>query len=121
AVQNGPSLSEEPLVGATGRWYPVATLAELPEGTVRPFTAGAVHGFLLHRNGQLQALSRVYTHMGCTLRVKRSEKTFECPCHGAEFDLQGQIHNPRKYDRFLPPLPPVMTRVRGESVEVFGV
>jgi nitrite reductase/ring-hydroxylating ferredoxin subunit len=110
------------LVGANGRWYPVASLADLPDGTIRPFTAGAVQGFLIHRNGQLQALSRICTHMGCTLQVNRAEQTFECPCRGAEFDLGGRlISGDEEYHRPLPPLPPIRTRVRGETVEVFGV
>jgi nitrite reductase/ring-hydroxylating ferredoxin subunit len=122
AVQNAPSTPQEPLVGANGRWYPVATLAELPDGTIRPFTAGAVQGFLIHHKGELRALSRICTHMGCTLRINRAEQSFECPCHGAEFDLGGRlIVGPGEYHRPLPPLPPIRTRVKGETVEVFGV
>jgi Rieske Fe-S protein len=121
ALENGPSGRQEPLVGANGRWYPVATLTELPDGTIRPFTAGAVQGFLIYRHGQLRALSRICTHMGCALRVNRAEQTFECPCHEAQFDLQGHLHNPGEYGRTLPPLPAIMTRVKGETVEVFGV
>jgi nitrite reductase/ring-hydroxylating ferredoxin subunit len=120
AVQNAPSGSQEPLVGANGRWYPVATLSDLPDGAMRPFTAGAVQGFLIRRNGQLWALSRVCTHMGCTLQINRAEQTFECPCHGAEFDFQGHLHNLGKYGQVLPSLPPIKTRVKGETVEVFG-
>jgi cytochrome b6-f complex iron-sulfur subunit len=120
AVQTAPSTSQEPLVGANGRWYPVASLAGLPDGAIRPFTAGAIQGFLIHRNGELRALSRICTHMGCALQVNRAEQTFECPCHGAGFDLLGHIHNLGEYGRTLPPLPPIMTRVQGETVEVFG-
>jgi Rieske Fe-S protein len=92
----------------------------LPDGAIRPFTAGAVQGFLIHRNDQFWALSRVCTHMGCTLRANRQEGIFACPCHGAEFDLLGHFSNPREYHLTLPPLPPVLTRVRGDTVEVFG-
>jgi nitrite reductase/ring-hydroxylating ferredoxin subunit len=121
ALLQGPSTPAEQLVGANGRWYPVATLADLPDGAIQPFTAGAVQGFLIYRHGQVRALSRICTHMGCTLRVDRAEQTLQCPCHGAEFDLKGQIHNPQRYGRTLPPLPAIRTRVRGETVEVFGV
>jgi nitrite reductase/ring-hydroxylating ferredoxin subunit len=119
-VQTAPSTPQEPLVGANGRWYPVATLASLPDGAIRPFTAGAVQGFLIHRNGQLRALSRICTHMGCTLRANGAEGVLACPCHGAEFDLQGHFSNPQEYGRTLPALPRILTRVRGETVEVFG-
>jgi nitrite reductase/ring-hydroxylating ferredoxin subunit len=121
ATEPAPSGTLPPLVGANGRWYPVASLAELPDGAIRPFTAGGVQGFLIHHHGQLRALSRICTHMGCALRVNREEDVFACPCHGAEFDLQGHFSNPSEYGRTLPALPPILTRVRGETVEVFGV
>ena len=120
AVQTAPSAVQEPLVGANGRWYPIATRVDLLNGTIHPFTAGAVQGFLLYRNDRLWALSRVCTHMGCTLRISRTEGVLSCPCHGAEFDLQGQFSNPAAYHRTLPPLPPIATRVRGQTVEVLG-
>jgi nitrite reductase/ring-hydroxylating ferredoxin subunit len=119
-MQNGPSIAEEQLVGANGRWYPVANLADLPDGRIQPFTAGAVQGFLIHRRGRLWALSRICTHMGCTLRINQAEGVFACPCHGAEFDLQGTIHNAQEYGRVLPTLPRIKTRVTGETVEVMG-
>jgi hypothetical protein len=59
AMEPAVSGKLRPVVGANGRWYPVATLAELPEGTIRPFPAGAVQGFLIHHNGRLRALSSV--------------------------------------------------------------
>jgi nitrite reductase/ring-hydroxylating ferredoxin subunit len=120
-IPHAPFPAEEQLVGANGRWYPVATLSDLPDGAIRPFRAGAVQGFLIHRDGRLWALSRVCTHMGCTLQIKRAEGVFACPCHGAEFDFQGTIHNAQEYGQILPPLPRIKTRVNRETVEVFGV
>jgi cytochrome b6-f complex iron-sulfur subunit len=122
AAAPGVSWTAPPLVGAHGSWIPVTRLAEMPEGAIHPFTAGAIHGFLIHRDHRLYALSRVCTHMGCVLDVNREERTFECPCHGAEFDLHGNLrYGPRKYGLPLPPLPPLHTRVRGDTVEVFSV
>ena len=60
-------------MGANGRWYLVASLADLTEGATRPFRDGQIQGFLIHRNGQLQGRSRVGTHMGCALRVNLVE------------------------------------------------
>jgi len=40
-----------PLVGAKGRWMPVADLAALPDGAIKPFMVGAVQGFLINRGG----------------------------------------------------------------------
>jgi nitrite reductase/ring-hydroxylating ferredoxin subunit len=111
-----------PLVGANGHWYPVASLAALPDGAIRTFTAGGVQGFLIHHRGELYALSRVCTHMGCTLQANRARQTFDCPCHEAKFDLSGRLtFGPGQYDEPLPPLPPIRTRVRGGKVEVLAV
>ena len=111
-----------PLVGANGHWYPVASLAEFPDGTIRAFTAGGVQGFLIHHGGELYALSSVCTHMGCTLQANRARQTFDCPCHEAKFDLGGRLtFGPGQYGEPLPPLPSIRTRVSGETVEVFAV
>jgi hypothetical protein len=53
AVRIAPSTLQEPLVGANGCSYPIATLADLPDRTIQPFTAGAVQGFLIQRKWQL--------------------------------------------------------------------
>lgn len=122
AAEPDVSWTAPPLVGPHGKWIPVTRLAELPEGAIHPFASGAVHGVLLRNGGRLYALSRVCTHMGCKLDINREERIFECPCHGAEFDLHGNLrYGPRKYGLPLPPLPPLRTRVRGETVEVFSV
>ncbi len=93
-----------PLVGAKSRWMPVADLAALPDGAIKPFMAGAVQGFLINRGGQIHALSRVCTHMGCLLRFSSDEQAFVCPCHGAEFNLHGDLrYGPDKYGQALPP------------------
>lgn len=117
-----PSPPAVPLVGAKGRWVPVADVSDLPEGTVKAFTAGAVQGFLIHRDGQIRGLSRICTHMGCLLRFASDEHAFVCPCHGAEFNLHGDLrYGPGKYGHSLPPLPPLDVRVTGHSIEVWSV
>lgn len=105
-----------------GKWMPVAQVADVPPGAVHPFTAGAVQGFVLNRNGQYRALSRICTHMGCTLRFSQSEQSFQCPCHGAEFNLKGVVrYGPKGYPLRLPPLPEIDVRVNGEAIEVRAV
>jgi cytochrome b6-f complex iron-sulfur subunit len=110
-----------PLAIENGKWYAVATRDDLATGAVRPFTAGAVQGFLLNDGGSVRALSRVCTHMGCVLRFNRTDQAFLCPCHGAEFDLHGHVlSGPGGYSIPLAPLPTIKVRVRGESIEVQG-
>jgi phenylpropionate dioxygenase-like ring-hydroxylating dioxygenase large terminal subunit len=33
--------------------------------------------------------------MGCTLRYRRGWNDLRCPCHGASFDLTGELANSR--------------------------
>ena len=40
-------------------------------------------------NGRMVALSTICTHAGCEVRVL--PKQFTCPCHGSEFDEQGEV------------------------------
>lgn len=113
----------QPLVGKNGRWMQVARVAEVPDGAIRTFSAGAVNGFLINRGGTFKALSRMCTHMGCALNVSNSERAFVCPCHGAEFDLDGwqSYRQAKRYGQALPPLPKIRVRIKGEHVEVWSV
>jgi nitrite reductase/ring-hydroxylating ferredoxin subunit len=107
-----------------GRWIPVARVADVQEGAVLPFSAGAVQGFLLHQNGQYRALSRICTHMGCFLKYDKPDGALLCPCHGAQFDLSGELMSgPGGYGStiIIPPLPKLHVRVNGENVEIYGV
>ncbi len=122
--QNSSSTADGSWEGGfkNGRWFHVATVAEVPPGAVHSFTAGHVQGFLLNHNGEYRALSRICTHMGCSLRFAAVQQDFLCPCHGAQFDLQGKLLSGPGgyYGQTLPPLPKIGVRVKGESVQVWG-
>jgi nitrite reductase/ring-hydroxylating ferredoxin subunit len=109
-----------PLVGTNGRWQHVLEADELAEGGVHAFQAGALAGFLVRKGGQIRAVSAICTHMGCRLAYERKESAFVCPCHGAEFHLNGRL---RRYDAApgtkLAPLPDIKVRVVGTSIEVW--
>lgn len=39
------------------------------------------------------------SHMGCALRKNEEEHTWDCPCHGSRFDMEGKIiDNPAVHD-----------------------
>ena len=50
-------------------------------------------------NGLLHKISARCPHMGCELSWNADEKSWDCPCHGSRFDIDGQLlDNPSKRD-----------------------
>lgn len=44
-------------------------------------------------NGKLYQRSAVCTHLGCLVRFNSLEKTWDCPCHGSRFGIDGHPIN----------------------------
>ena len=44
-------------------------------------------------NGALHLLSPVCTHMACDVHFNAAEKTWDCPCHGSRFGIDGAVIN----------------------------
>ena len=42
-------------------------------------------------DGTLHAVSLRCTHMGCLLRFNSAETSWDCPCHGSRFDVDGSV------------------------------
>jgi glycine/D-amino acid oxidase-like deaminating enzyme/nitrite reductase/ring-hydroxylating ferredoxin subunit len=41
--------------------------------------------------GEIFALNPVCTHAGCIVNWNGEEKSWDCPCHGARYDIHGQV------------------------------
>ncbi|MFN2464109.1 MAG: FAD-dependent oxidoreductase [Candidatus Dormibacteria bacterium] len=42
-------------------------------------------------NGDLHSVSAVCTHLGCLVSFNTAETTWDCPCHGSRFDVDGHV------------------------------
>ncbi|MGH3667143.1 MAG: Rieske 2Fe-2S domain-containing protein, partial [Acidimicrobiia bacterium] len=50
-------------------------------------------------NGSVHAVSPICTHRGCQVQFNNAEQTWDCPCHGSRFDVEGKvIHGPAVRD-----------------------
>ena len=41
--------------------------------------------------GQIHALSAACTHLGCQVSFNTAERSWDCPCHGSRFDIEGRV------------------------------
>jgi glycine/D-amino acid oxidase-like deaminating enzyme/nitrite reductase/ring-hydroxylating ferredoxin subunit len=42
-------------------------------------------------DGKLRQVSARCTHLGCLVRFNAAERTWDCPCHGSRFDVDGSV------------------------------
>ena len=55
---------------------------------------GILYGIYKDSNGNNHKIKLICPHMKCPLVFNQAEKTWDCPCHGSRFDIDGNIINP---------------------------
>jgi Rieske Fe-S protein len=58
----------------------------------------AFGGFVVKTQGKTDVLAINCSHLGCSVALNASANTFDCPCHGSRFHLDGTVlHGPAQY------------------------
>ncbi|MFL6232791.1 MAG: FAD-dependent oxidoreductase [Thermoanaerobaculia bacterium] len=72
----------------------VDSAADVRPGTGAIVRRGLVkHAIYRDESGRLYERTAVCPHLGCIVRWNSTEKTWDCPCHGSRFDVQGRVLN----------------------------
>jgi glycine/D-amino acid oxidase-like deaminating enzyme/nitrite reductase/ring-hydroxylating ferredoxin subunit len=90
---------------------------DLAPGQAAVSTVGG-HLAALHRDqsGQLTALSARCTHLGCAVAYNDAEQSWDCPCHGSRYALDGTvIHGPATEPLQPLPLPDASTNTSSSA------
>lgn len=70
----------------------ISGLAEIAPGEGRLVKyEGDTLAIYKDETGKIYALNPVCTHAKCVVGWNRAEKTWDCPCHGARYNLEGEV------------------------------
>lgn len=70
----------------------IDSLGEIAAGTGKIIEYdGQKLGVYRKEDGEITALDPVCTHAGCIVQWNNSEKSWDCPCHGARFNCHGEV------------------------------
>jgi cytochrome b6-f complex iron-sulfur subunit len=64
----------------------IASVDEVPAGTVKKFMFNDKAAVLLHMPAGFRAFGSICTHLGCIAYLKPDENILFCPCHLGKFD-----------------------------------
>jgi Rieske Fe-S protein len=53
----------------------------------------AFAGFAVKNNGKVSVFAINCSHLGCSVALNTKDKSFDCPCHGSRFHLDGTVLN----------------------------
>ena len=70
----------------------ISSAAELATGSAGVVRSGVGRtGVYRDFDGGLHAVSLRCTHLGCLVRFNAAETSWDCPCHGSRFDVDGAV------------------------------
>ncbi|MEU4447080.1 FAD-dependent oxidoreductase [Actinosynnema sp. NPDC050801] len=80
------------LVGDRLKSAEVDTVADVPVGEARVVKDGTGKaGVYRDEEGGVHGVSLRCTHLGCLVRFNSAERSWDCPCHGSRFDVDGAV------------------------------
>jgi len=91
-------VAEKYIGGAISR--PAGDLRDVSPGEGKILTVeGEKAGIFRDREGRVHAVNPTCTHLGCVVAWNSAEETWDCPCHGSRYDVDGRvIHGPAVKD-----------------------
>lgn len=90
--------------GEFGGVVTVGKVSDLPDIQAEPENFPKVKFWLSNTDQGIYAIYKVCTHLGCLYNWKDQDDKFVCPCHGSQFQKDGEYIQgpaPRSLDRFV--------------------
>jgi Rieske Fe-S protein len=58
----------------------------------------AFGGFVVKTDGKINVFAQNCSHLGCSVALNQADSSFDCPCHGSRFHLDGTVrHGPAAF------------------------
>jgi Rieske Fe-S protein len=91
-VRENADVVKQLITGKLGSKEKLTELAGLAPGEGR-LVKFEDHSVALYKDesGNLHALNPVCTHMKCNVSWNNAERSWDCPCHGARYDIDGKV------------------------------
>jgi cytochrome b6-f complex iron-sulfur subunit len=117
AIAACSSQANAPTSSTSGDWQTVGTSAELDQAgqlLAKNSPVGTVLVVGTSKTANLIAVDPTCTHKGCTVAWQAQAKKFVCPCHDAEYAVDGKVQK-GPADK---PLKTYAAKIEGNSVVV---
>lgn len=76
----------------SGRLQKLTKKADIKKGESRLININGIRAGVYRDNeGIMHVIKSTCRHMGCQLKFNDAEKTWDCPCHGSRYDVDGKI------------------------------